>query len=155
MSREFSKIAPVVWRSKRFVALDSFTKLTLLYLIASEHQNSSGCCRLPDAYAAADLGCTADEFTAARQRLASVGLIMFDEETSEIYVTGWYNFNVPRGPKQRAGTALFVSNIESDALREQVEADFDAAYSAWEASTQRSAGSNLTAILDQRSQHRR
>lgn len=123
--REFSKVSPAVWRSGKFASLKSSAAQVLhLYLLTCEHQNSAGCFRLPDGYACSDLGWTAQDYADARDGLVAAGLIRFDATTAEIYVERWFKHNPPTNEKHAAGTRRLIEAIESDGIREQVEADF-------------------------------
>ena len=124
-ARQFSKVSPAVWRSKRFTDLaDPWAQLLYVYFLTCEHQNSAGCFRLPDGYASADLGWPVDAYQAARSMLVNAGLITFDAETSEIYVDRWFKHNPAMGDKHATGAGRLIGRIESDALREKVEAEF-------------------------------
>ncbi|GLS29296.1 hypothetical protein SAMN04488498_11399 [Mesorhizobium albiziae] len=123
--REFSKVSPAVWRSGRFTGLECSTAQVLyLYFLTCEHQNSAGCFRLPDGYACSDLGWDAAKYAAARDKLIAAELITVDPGTAEIYVDRWLKHNPPMNEKHALGTQRIIENIESDAIREKVEADF-------------------------------
>ncbi|TPN58638.1 hypothetical protein FJ976_01640 [Mesorhizobium sp. B1-1-9] len=124
MSREFSKISPKVWRSKRFRALPTDdARFLLMFLLTSEHQTSAGCFRMPDAYAAADLGWPSDRMQAARKYLVEGGLLAFDTLTDEYFVVGWFGHNKPMNASHQKSIVRVVANIESDAVREAAEAE--------------------------------
>ncbi len=126
--REFSKVSPAVWRSGRFTGLECSTAQVLyLYFLTCEHQNSAGCFRLPDGYACSDLGWGMQVYVDARRKLVEAGLICFDADTAEIYVERWFKHNPPTNEKHAIGTRRLIEAIESDAVREQVEADFQSA----------------------------
>lgn len=122
--RKFNMIAPALWKSARFIRLGDRERLLLIYFMTSPHQNSSGCATIPDAYAAADLGWTVAEYLANRAALVSAGAVDCDPDTSEIYVERWFKHCAPTNGKHAIGTVSRISNIESDRLREKVEADF-------------------------------
>lgn len=124
--RSFSKVAPAVWRSARFKSLISDdAKLFYLFCLTSEHQTSAGIFRLPDAYAAADLGWTSERIEAARALLIEAALIEHDDETYEYFVLRWFKHNPATNPKHVMGIERLISEIESDMLRDVVERDFD------------------------------
>ncbi|WP_353644224.1 hypothetical protein [Mesorhizobium sp. WSM2239] len=126
--REFSKVSPAVWRSGRFTGLECSTAQVLyLYFLTCEHQNSAGCFRLPDGYACSDLRWEPANYAAARDRLIAAELISFDPMTAEIYVDRWFRHNPPTNEKHAMGTRRIIEAIESDVIREKVEADFQAA----------------------------
>ncbi len=128
--RDFSKIPPSIWRDRRFLALDSDGRTLLFYFRTSPHHNASGCYRVPDAYAAADLTWEVDQYLAVRAALVEAGLIAFDAETSEVYVVDWFRANAPKGPKQEIGCRRCIEWILSHRLAEKVIADFEAAAAA-------------------------
>jgi hypothetical protein len=126
--REFSKVSPAVWRSGRFIGLKCTTAQVLyLYLVTCQHQNSAGCFRLPDGYACADLGWELLPYTEARDKLAAAALITFDAVTAEMYVDRWFKHNPPTNEKHAEGTRRLIERIESDEIREKVEAEFQSA----------------------------
>ncbi|PAP96630.1 hypothetical protein [Mesorhizobium wenxiniae] len=128
MSREFSKISPKVWRSKRFRALPvDDARYLLMFLLSSEHQTSAGCFRMPDAYAAADLGWPIERMDEARKHLIEGGLIAFDSTTDEYFVIGWFGHNKPMNASHQKSIVRVVSDIESDAVREIAEAELQPA----------------------------
>jgi hypothetical protein len=57
-------------------------------------------------------------------------LITFDPQTAEIYVDRWFRHNPPMNDKHAVGTRRIVEEIESDVIREKVEAEFQAANEA-------------------------
>lgn len=125
--REFSKVSPAVWRSKRFLALKTDRgRLLLLYFMTSQHQNSAGAYKLPEGYAVSDLGWATDAYRDARAELQAAGLIHYDPETEEVYVSGWFKVCPPMNDKHASGTMSRISEIESDALREVLEEEFTA-----------------------------
>lgn len=106
------------------MALEAKAKMLHFYFMTCEHQSSAGCYRLPDGYACSDLGWTVDEYRAARKMLLDSDLIAFDAGSSEIYVERWFKHNAPSNPKHKTGTKRLIEAIESDTIREKVEADF-------------------------------
>lgn len=121
--RDFSKVSPHLWRSKRFRSLGDEGRLLHMYLLTCEHQTSAGCLRLPDAYAAADLGWPVDKFHRATAEVEEAGLIVHDDETEEIFVTRWFKHNPPTNSKHRQGVDRIISEIDSDKVREAAESD--------------------------------
>jgi hypothetical protein len=122
--REFSKISPALWRSGRFLSLDSDAKVLHIYFLTSEHQNSAGCFRLPDGYACSDLGWQLGCYIRCRNQVIKVGLVSFDNETSEVFVHRWFKHNPPMNDKHALGTCNIINRVESDDIREKVEAEF-------------------------------
>lgn len=126
MSRDFNPVSPSIWSSPAFLGLDDAGRQFILYLITGPHQNSSGCCRVKEGYAVADLGWEAKKY---RQTLAAViaaDLVLHDAATDETYVRKWFKHrgNIPTNKDHAKGTMRLISSIASDTIREAVEADF-------------------------------
>ena len=117
--RAFNKVAPAIWRSQRFMALSAKGKVLHLYLLTNAHVTSAGCYELPDGYACADLGWSADEYGAARDEVQRAGLIDMDEHRPIILIERWFRHNPPMNDKHAKGTLRFIEAIESDRLRER------------------------------------
>jgi hypothetical protein len=123
--REWSKVSPTLWRSPRFLGLQgSDERLLLVYYMTGDHMNSSGCYRLPDGYAIADLGWTLEQYRTARDLLVAAGLISFDRTTEEVFVNRWFKHNPPTNAKHAKGTRRMINKIDSDELRLLAEAEF-------------------------------
>ena len=122
--RQFHKIAPPVWRSKRFLSLPDDGRLLWFYYATSPHQTSAGCCRIPTAYAEADLGWSRDRHDKNRQILMDADMIQFDPDTDELFVSRWFQHAAPANAKHAAGIASFISALDSDAVRERAEGEF-------------------------------
>lgn len=126
--RDFSKVSPKVWRNRDFRALPSIgSRLLFLYLMTSEHQNSAGCFRLPDGYALYDLGWTPEEYAERLREIEASGLVLVDRETSEVFICGWFDMNAAMNDRHAQRITRAISEIESDKLRETVEAAFTTA----------------------------
>lgn len=124
MAQDFTKVSPAVWRSKRFLALDDAGKVLYLYSLTCEHQNSTGCFRLPDAYASADLEWTVEKYRQYRDGLVAADLLAVDVEHSMIYVCRWFKHCPPTNNSHSVGIMKQIARIDSDVLRERVEAEF-------------------------------
>lgn len=123
--RDFSKVSPAIWRSKRFRALQNDrSRLLLFYYLTSQHQTSAGAYQLAEGYACADLGWSAEEYRAARSPLVESGLIFFDEETEEVFISGWFRTCPPMNEKHAVGCQKMIATIESDLVRGAVEREF-------------------------------
>ncbi|SFZ84491.1 hypothetical protein SAMN02983003_2040 [Devosia enhydra] len=117
-SRQFSKVSPLVWHSKRFRSLDSDGQLLFLYFLTCEHQTSAGTFRIPDGYAIADLAWELPRYLEVRQRVKAAGLIDCDEDENFVQVMGWFKFNPPTNEKHAQGTLRLLQGISSPRLRE-------------------------------------
>jgi len=119
MARDFSKVSPAFWRSKKFRGLPTDqARLVYVYMLTSEHQTSAGAYRLPPAYAADDLGWPVDMFKTAMDQVEDASLIVCDSETDEILITNWFKHNRPMNHKHRKGIVSTFERLESDELRE-------------------------------------
>ena len=124
--REFSKVSPKVWRDKRFRGLSSIdAQLVFLFFLTCDHQNSAGSYRVPDGYACADLGWDVARYIEARNLIVQAGLIVFDEDTDELFISGWFDTNPSMNPKHALSIQTAIAKIESDFIREAAEEDFE------------------------------
>lgn len=148
MSREFSKISPKVWRSKRFLALPSDDpRYLLLFILSSPHQTSAGYFKMPDAYGAADMSWPVDKFRASRAQLVEAGLLAFDAATDEYFLPGWFAFNKPMNASHQKAIVRLVSEIESDTVREVAEAELQPALLSTTPSAPDRSGLGTTAYM--------
>lgn len=122
--RRFTMVSRQIWRSSRFLAASAEAKVLHFFYMTCEHQNFAGTYRLPDGYAIADLGWPTEAYQEARQELVDADLIAFDVATSEVYVRRWFQHCRPKGSKQEEGTRRLIEAIDSDAIREIVEAEY-------------------------------
>ena len=124
-----------IWRSKRFLSLpDDATRYLYLYFLTCPHQTSSGCFRLNEAYALADLAMTGSDWTPAKFMTAKAaivgsGLILADEETDEILITRWWQDNGPNNESWFTGAEKQCDAIESAELKTAAQ---DALKACWE-----------------------
>lgn len=115
--REFSKISPSLWHSKRFKDLQSDdAKFAYLFLLTCEHQNSAGAYRLPAGYACHDLGWDADRYSNALAELEKADLIAFDSETDEVLIRRWFKHNPPMNNKHRIGIVGILERLDSELI---------------------------------------
>ncbi|RYG21661.1 MAG: hypothetical protein EON93_25740 [Burkholderiales bacterium] len=137
MTKRFTKVyGESLWRSKRFLAASDKTKLLYVYLLSNSHSNTIGAYTIPDGYALADLGWPIADYRAARDQLADAGLIVFDDDTSVVYVANWFKHSPPQNEKHAQGCQRMISELESDLVADVVQRDFD------DANNERLAGRN-------------
>ena len=128
--RDFSKISPALWHSKRFNNLPSDDgRYLYLYLLTNEHQTSAGCYRLPDGYATNDLSWELSRYVTARQELVAADLIFFDELESVVMITRWFQHNPPMSDSHFIGIERVLAKLPS---QEIWTAASQAANEAWE-----------------------
>ncbi len=116
--RDFSKVSPRVWRSKKFRSLpDVWAKQAYLYLLTSPHGNSAGCYDLDPLYAASDIGMTEIAFREAIESLSIAGLIEFDKAEQTVLIVNWEAFNEPTNPKHALGLLIQLNQASSSTLK--------------------------------------
>lgn len=123
-ARDFSKVAPVVWWSRKFRGLSDRGKIGYLYILSNGHVTSAGCYELPDGYACADLEWSPDEWEAIRGELIAAGMIDHDPTNNVVLVEQWFRFNGPMNDKHAKGTLRFLESVESERLREKAIGQF-------------------------------
>ena len=128
--REFSKISPVLWQSKRFNNLASDdARFLYLYLLTNSHQTSAGCYRLPDGYATNDLRWELSRYVKARQELANADLILYDESESVLMITRWFKHTPPMSESHFIGVERILEKVPSQLIW---EATHKAVNEAWD-----------------------
>jgi len=116
--RDFSKVAPNVWKSRKFWLLpDDTARLAYLYLLTSPHANSVGCYDLNPVYACGDLRWTEAAYRKAIDSLSEVGLIEFDAAENTVRITNWIKFNAPMNPKHALGMLAALDQASSARLK--------------------------------------
>ena len=116
--RDFSKVSPTVWRSKKFRGLPSLeARHVYLYLLTCPHANSAGCFDIHPLYAAADIGITEEQFREAIDTLSKAGLIEWDAEENTVLIGNWVEFNGPQNQKHALGILSQLAQVSSDTLR--------------------------------------
>lgn len=125
--REFCKVSPTVWRSKKFRALPSMEcRLVYLYLLTCPHANSAGCFDIHPLYAAADLGIGEELFLDCIETLSKTGLVEWDGDENTVLIGNWVEFNGPQNPKHALGILSQLSQVSSDSLRTKAFQDLRA-----------------------------
>lgn len=129
--RSFTKLLPSMFEDKRWLQLDWTARGVYLYLLGGKHQTSAGTYKLPDMYASADLLCDVSDYVSARKAIAAAGLILYDDDTNELYVPGWYAENAITNEKHAVGTSRCIAQIGSEVIRAAAEAEFTQSYEAF------------------------
>ncbi|MDJ1634558.1 hypothetical protein [Rhizobium rhizogenes] len=129
--RSFTKILPSMFEDKRWLQLDWTARAVYFYLLGGKHQTSAGAYKLPDMYASADLQCDVSVFVSARKAIAAAGLILYDEDTNELYVHDWYVENGITNEKHATGTARCIDQLSSPVISEAATADYNTSYEAF------------------------
>ncbi len=117
--REFTKVSPALWQSKRFNGLPSDNgRLLYLYLITCPHQNICGCFWLPDGYACNDLRWDVEQYQKTRSELSDAGLISFDTDGEFVLIERWFQHNPPMNNSHQIGIERQIERIPSDEMQE-------------------------------------
>ncbi len=131
MTKRFTKVyGESLWRSKRFLAATDKAKLLYVYLLSNSHSNTIGAYTIPDGYALADLGWPIGDYQVARDQLADAGLIVFDDDSSVVYVANWFKHSPPQNEKHAQGCQRMIDEIESALVADVVQQEFDDANNA-------------------------
>ena len=126
MSRQFSKVSPAVWGSKRFVTLPTTeAKLLYLYFLSNEHNNSAGAYRVREGYALADLGWQREVYRQCVANLVEAELVAYDDEAEEVYVLRWFKHNPPQNEKHAQGCKRIIFELDSQRIAELAMLDFE------------------------------
>jgi hypothetical protein len=116
--RDFSKVAPNVWKSRRFWRLpDDAARYCYLYLLTGPHANSVGCYDLDPVYACGDLRWTRAAYSKALGDLFDVDLIELDLDENTVRITNWIKFNAPTNPKHALGMLAQLDQASSAELK--------------------------------------
>jgi hypothetical protein len=117
--REFSKVSPTVWKSRKFSKLPNIeARHVYLYLLTCPHGNSAGCFDLVPGYACADLGMTEIEYRRAIDTLSKADLVRLDEDENTILIVNWEEFNAPTNYKHAIGLLTQLDRATSVALKQ-------------------------------------
>jgi len=130
--KPFTMVRRSLWDSRRFNSLpDDQTRFLYFYCLTCQHQSPVGCFAAKPAYVLTDLRKPGSDWTpellAARlQALVNGGLILRDEETTEILVVDWWKDNGPTNDDWVTGSRKQCEAIESQRLRETALAALEA-----------------------------
>lgn len=119
--REFGKVSPTVWSSRKFTRLpDDSSKLLFLYCLTAPHSNSVGLYKLPIGYICEDLGWTTERCRKGIETLSKGLLIRYDEGEKTVWIEQWFRFNPPSNANHglkcvRDLEALAPSNLRTEA----------------------------------------
>lgn len=120
--RIFSKVSPALWTSRRFRGVGDKAKHYFLYLLTNAHIDSTGCYRLPDAYACDDCGIDIETQKLVTNELIATDMIAIDG--GYVLVRRWFKHNPPTNLDYAEGVKRRIALIESEALRLECEAAF-------------------------------
>lgn len=116
--RDFSKVSPTLWKSKKFRSVESIeARYVYGYLLTCPHGNSAGCFDLHPMYACADLGLSEIQYLDCINTLSKAGLIECDDVENTVLITNWLEFNEPANAKHAAGILLQLDQVSSTKLK--------------------------------------
>lgn len=116
--REFVKVSPSVWNSRKFWSLpDDLARYAYLYVLTNEHINSAGCYKLSIGYICGDLKWEPEVARKAIERLSIAGLVDYDEGENTILILNWGAFNAPTNPKHAIGLLTQLDQQGSHRLK--------------------------------------
>jgi hypothetical protein len=128
--RDYSKVSPAVWQSKRFNNLPTDDgRYLYLYLLTNKHQTSAGAYHLPEGYACDDLRWSPERYREARGQIVNADLIHYDDEEDVILITRWFKHNPPMSESHLIGIERQLERLPSELLCETALA---AMYEAWD-----------------------
>lgn len=117
--RDFCKVNPSLWTSKRFRSLAEEGQRFYLYVLTSPQSNSAGCYRLNNSYACADLAWEKSKFDTVCHTVCESGLLQYDKGEEIIYIDKWFSFNAPANPKHCLKIITELAQIPHVPLRDQ------------------------------------
>lgn len=118
MARDFTKISPKLWKSKKFKSLSNdIARFGFLYVMASNHQTNAGICSMPFPYITHDLDWSLEQTEQVFAELLSANLIDRDPDSEEIMVVDWFHHNGPMNKNHRKGILRTLSRVQSERLR--------------------------------------
>ena len=119
--RPFTKLVPALWTNPIFKDTPDKPRLLWLYYLGGPHQNMHGVARIPDSFAASDLGWTIKATKDARAILESKGIIIFDAATDEVALRDWWQHNGPDSPDHYKGALRALATVQSPEIRKMME----------------------------------
>ncbi len=132
--RNFTKISPALWTSRRFLGLPCDSQRYLfLYLLTNEHVNSAGCYRLPEGYACSDLEWPTAKYREALKALEGADLIAHDADDSVIFIKRWFKHNGPANESHLKGIEGELYRVPCEYLSDEAREALEEARTAEEA----------------------
>lgn len=132
--RESSKVGSALWRSKAFLGLPDDGRFLFVFCLTSPHQTAAGAFRLPDEYASADLRWTVFRYRDARSLLIDEEFVIFDEETHEFFINGWFKHCPGTNPSHWKSITSAIAKISSARIRDEAQLQMETVQAAIAAS---------------------
>lgn len=109
--RDFVKISPKIWDSRKFGKIGDDARLAYFYLHTCKSVNSVGCFVLKEGYALADLGWTAERYANAIDTLCEAYLISIDRGEDIVRIVNYMTFNSFMNPKHASGSIKIAAAL--------------------------------------------
>lgn len=144
--RDFVKVGPSIWNSKRFKKLSDDGKLAYLNCLFSPRQNSAGIYINEIGYIMVDMKWSEDRTRAAMAEVAASALIAYDPEEGLVIIDKWFEYNAPTNPKHAMKVLSDILSIDYEQIaRPHYDSFFSILqYKDWKISTKHKQ------ILDER-----
>lgn len=122
--RDFNKVNPSLWGSKKFQSLGTDGKLIYLYFLTSPHSNSSGCYRCKIGYMVDDIGISRDDVIKGIERVSDTLLISFDMDEEIVFIRNWFVYNPPSNPNHAKKVLSDIVSLQNSRLKILALEDF-------------------------------
>lgn len=111
--RDYAKISPTIWRSRKFKALDDNddARLFYLYLHTCPHGNSVGCFWLPRGYIQADLGWSDTRIDTCIRALCKGVLIRWNDAENVVQIVDFLAHSPIHNDKHAVGSARLALQL--------------------------------------------
>ena len=109
--RDYGKVHSQFWASSTIAALSDDGKLLALYLMTCQHNTIAGVFRLPDGYAAEDLGWSPERVREGFAELSRNGFANRCETTKWVWIIKHLDWNPPENPNQRKAALKCSSQV--------------------------------------------
>lgn len=114
--RDYGKVHSQFWASPTIAALSDDGKLLALYLMTCQHNTIAGVFRLPDGYAAEDLGWSPERVRKGFAELFANGFANRCETTKWVWVIKHLEWNPPENPNQRKSATKCASLVPANCV---------------------------------------
>lgn len=117
--RDYGKVYGTFWSSETTGSLSDDGKLLALYLMTCSHSTIAGVFRLPDGYAAEDLGWSSARVAKGFAELFANGFANRCETTKWVWVIKHLEWNQPDNPNQRKSARKIALSVPESCVWKQ------------------------------------
>jgi len=114
--RDYGKIYNSFWSSPTTGRMSDDAKLLAIYLMTCSHNTIAGVFRLPDGYAAEDLGWTPERVSNGFVELSANGFANRCETTKWVVIHKHLDWNPPENPNQAKAAVKVMRKIPADCV---------------------------------------